>query len=284
MLRAASGHGTSECPWRAGYCNVGVVEDVGPGVTLLRVGDRVASTGPHASRFLAAEQDCAVIPAAVSDDGAAFATIAQIVMQGVRLSTPCLGENAVVCGLGLLGQMTLAFARQVGYWPVIGVDLVARRRALAVRMGASVALEPAQTGDFLESECQGQGSDVVFEVTGNPQAIPAALGWVRPRGRLVLVGSPSGVTTMDFHDLVNAPGTVIIGAHNYTHPTVANNYNRWTRLADTQLYLALAAAGRLRMEPLITHRFLWPHAGQAYDLLLHDPHATLAVVLDWTKG
>src|SRR5665213_2453709 len=80
-------------PWDAGYCNVGIVLKTGEAVSRLKIGDRVASGGPHASIFIISERDCSLIPDKVSDDEAVFATIAQIVMQGVRLANIALGEN-----------------------------------------------------------------------------------------------------------------------------------------------------------------------------------------------
>src|ERR1019366_6534013 len=216
-------------PWNAGYCNVGVILKTGETVSRFKTGDRVASTGPHASIFIISQEDCSVIPNKVSDDEAVFATIAQIVMQGVRLANIALGENVVICGLGLLGQLTIALARHVGAWPVIGVDLEPFRRQMALNMGATDVTGPSLAVELIRQYTNNELGDVVFEVTGNPMAIPSSLEWVRKMGRFVMVSSPTGPTTVDFHDLVNARGTVIIGAHNFTHPTVPNEYNRWTR-------------------------------------------------------
>lgn len=272
-----------EYPWDAGYCNVGVVLKIGEAVSRLKVGDRVASSGPHASTFVVSEEDCSVIPSAVSDDEAVFAIIAQIVMQGVRLAHLGLGDIAVVCGLGLLGQLTTALARYVGCWPVLGVDLEPFRQQMALEMGATAVTGPDSAEELIRQHSDDQLADVVFEVTGNPKAIPVALAWVRKMGRFVMVSSPSGPTTVDFHDLVNARGTVIIGAHNYTHPAVPNEYNRWTRQADTRLYLRLAAAGLLKVAKLITHRFPSCRAPEAYEHLLNGRASSLAVVLQWNE-
>lgn len=268
-------------PWDAGYCNVAIVLQTGALVTRFKTGDRVASTGPHASRFVIVEDDCLLIPEEVSDDAAVFATIAQIVMQGVRQARIGLGENVVVCGLGLLGQLTIAFARHVGAWPLIGVDLEGFRRQLATEMGATEVAAPENAREII-SECTDQRmADVVFEVTGNPAAIPKTMEWVRTLGRFVIVSSPTGPTTLDFHDLVNAKGTIVIGAHNYTHASVANEYNRWTRSVDTAYYLLLAKAGLIATDKLITHRFSWREAPEAYGQLLNDRASTLGVLLEW---
>jgi threonine dehydrogenase-like Zn-dependent dehydrogenase len=271
-------------PWDAGYCNVGVVLEVGKAVTRLKPGDRVASTGPHGSTVVVTEEECVAIPSAVSDDEAVFSSIAQIVMQGVRLANLSLGENAVVCGLGLLGQMATVLARYVGCWPVIGVDLEPFRRQMALKMGATAVTGPNSAEELIRRHSEDRMADVVFEVTGNPKAIPVALGWTRKMGRFVMVSSPTGPTTVDFHDLVNAHGTVIIGAHSFTHPSVPNEYNRWTRRADARLYLSLAEAGLLKVDSLITQRFPSRRAPEAYQQLLNGRASSLAVILEWNEG
>ena len=268
-------------PWDAGYCNVGVVLKKGDTVSNLKIGDRVASTGPHASKFIIQADDCLVIPGSVSDEDAVFATIAQIVMQGIRLAKISLGENVAVCGLGLLGQLVVALVRHVGGWPVIGIDLEPFRREIALKMGATMVAGPDSAADLIRSQINDQMVDVVFEVTGNPLAIPVALTWIRRMGRFVMVSSPTGPTTVDFHDLVNAKGTIIIGAHNYTHPKVPNEYNRWTCKADTELYLRLVEASLLKVKGLITHRIPFQQAAGAYEQLLNNRSSTIAVVLQW---
>lgn len=268
-------------PWDAGYCNVGVVVQVGKAVTEFNIGDRVASTGPHATIFTISHNDAVLIDDQVSDDEAVFATIAQIVMQGIRLADIRLGENVTVCGLGLLGQFAVCLSRHVGAWPVVAVDLEDFRRKTALEMGATLVAGPEEAPEIITRITHGLLADVVFEVTGNPAVIPVALGWIRRLGRFIMVSSPSGPTTIDFHDLVNARGVTIIGAHNYTHASVANEYNRWTRKEDTQYYLQLVKAGLFRADKLITHRFSWLDARSAYQQLLKDRSRTLGVVLEW---
>lgn len=269
-------------PWDAGYCNVGIVEQVGEEVTQFKSGDKIASTGPHATRFNIAEKDCVLIPESVDDDEAVFSTIAQIVMQGVRQSHIILGENVTVCGLGLLGQMTVLLSRHVGAWPIVAIDLEKIRRDCAIISGATVSGGSENAKQIVFDHSEGRMSDVVFEVTGSPDVIPEALMWARPLGRFVMISSPSGPTTIDFHDLVNARGTTIIGAHNYTHASVANEYNRWTRNTDTAYYLSLVESERVKAKHLISHRFSWKRAIEAYQQLVHQRSTTLGVVLEWT--
>jgi len=104
-------------PLPLGYCNAGCVLAIGKGVTEFKVGDRVASNGPHAEIVCVPKNLCAKIPASVSDEAASFTVIGAIGLQGVRLLNPAFGETIVVIGLGLIGliavQILMANGRKV---------------------------------------------------------------------------------------------------------------------------------------------------------------------------
>ena len=93
-------------PLPLGYCNAGVVIGLGSGVVGFKLGDRVASNGPHAEVVSVPQNLVAKIPDNVSDEAAAFTVIGAIGLQGIRLAKPELGETFVVIGLGLIGQIT----------------------------------------------------------------------------------------------------------------------------------------------------------------------------------
>jgi len=63
-------------PLPLGYCNVGVVAEVGAGVDGFKLGDRVVSNGPHADVVKVPKNLCARIPDAVDDESAAFVVVA----------------------------------------------------------------------------------------------------------------------------------------------------------------------------------------------------------------
>src|SRR5215475_9183890 len=101
-------------PMPLGYCNAGVVVEVGSGVNRFEVGQRVVSNGPHAEMVHRPENLCARIPDNVSDDHAAFAILGAIGLQGIRLVQPQLGESVAVFGLGLIGLLAVQMLRAAG--------------------------------------------------------------------------------------------------------------------------------------------------------------------------
>ena len=122
-------------PLPLGYCNAGVVLEVGPGVHDIQPGDRVASNGPHAEIASVPRNLCAKIPDGVSDEEAAFTVLGSIALQGVRLAQPTLGERFVVFGMGLLGLLSTQLLRANGC-EVLAVDLSEGRLKLAEGFGA----------------------------------------------------------------------------------------------------------------------------------------------------
>ena len=90
-------------------------------MTEFKVGDRVASNGPHAEYVSVPKNLVAKIPEGVSDEQAAFTVIGSIGLQGIRLVNPTLGETVVVVGLGLIGLITAQLLKANGC-NVIGFD------------------------------------------------------------------------------------------------------------------------------------------------------------------
>ncbi|MEU0224784.1 NAD(P)-dependent alcohol dehydrogenase [Streptomyces sp. NPDC006284] len=98
------------------------------------------------------------------------------------------GSSLVVLGAGGVGLSALMAAVAVGCDPVVAVDPVASRRALATGLGAAAALAP---GDGLVAalhELTGGGAHHVVDTTGRPETARQAVGALRPRGALALLG------------------------------------------------------------------------------------------------
>jgi len=178
-------------PLPLGYCNVGIVRKVGFGVTDFTVGDRVISNGKHAEFVCVPKNLCATVPDNVTDEEAAFAVLAAIALQGIRLTTPTLGETVVVTGLGLIGLLTVQLLRANGC-RVLGIDVDPQNLAMAEKFGAeTVDLSKGQDPVAIANTfSRGRGVDAVLitaSTSSNEPMHQAAL-MCRKRGRIVLVG------------------------------------------------------------------------------------------------
>ncbi len=272
-------------PFVAGYDNVGEVVEVGPGVEKTWLGRRVATYGPHARFVCLPAAGARPIREQVPDEQAAFFTIAEIVMNGVRRGRVTWGEAVVVFGLGLLGQLTVRFCRLAGARPVFAVDVATSRLARLPQDDGIVAVNPRETdvAEVVENLTRGRRADVVLEVTGDPELIPGQVAALRRMGRFVILSSPKGPSLFDFHDLCNGPSLTIIGAHNMSHPRCEEGDNPWTQLRHAELFFDLVAQGELDLAPLISHRAPYTQAPELYRMLVEDRSQAMGVVLDWRE-
>ncbi|MFD0318629.1 NAD(P)-dependent alcohol dehydrogenase [Streptomyces flavalbus] len=107
---------------------------------------------------------------------------------------PQPGSSLVVLGAGGVGLSALLAAVAVGCDPVVAVDPVASRRALAVELGAKAALAPGDGLVAAVRDLTGGGAHHVVETTGRPEVARQAVGALRPRGALALLGLGGEVT------------------------------------------------------------------------------------------
>ena len=126
-------------PLPMGYCNVGSILELGPGVSSAEFssGDRVVSNGNHAEIVSVAKNLCCKVPPGLSDEEASFTVVGAIGLQGIRLLQPTLGESVVVTGLGLIGLLCVQMLKANGC-RVLGIDFDSSKCALAKSYGAEV--------------------------------------------------------------------------------------------------------------------------------------------------
>jgi len=272
-------------PFVPGYDNVGEVVEVGEGVSREWIGKRVASYSPHALFVTGTLDSLRPIGRELSDEEAVFFTIAEIVMNGVRRGGVRFGESVIIYGAGLLGQFAARFCRLCGARPVFVIDIADTRLALLPKDPHVIRLNPGKEDvvSAVRRETKGRMADVVFELTGNPKLIPNEFSYLREQGRFVVLSSPRGPTTFDFHDLCNSPSFTIIGAHNGSHPRFPTADNPWTKQRHVELYFDLVADGEMDVNALISHRVPYQEAPRIYQLLLQDRSQAMGVILIWPE-
>jgi threonine dehydrogenase-like Zn-dependent dehydrogenase len=164
------------------------------------------------------------LPDALSDEEATPLNCGVATMVSVTEAAAIgVGDTVVVQGLGLLGLYGCALAKARGARLVIGLDAVADRLDVARKFGADLVIDVGKTAaaDVVErvrEACRPNGADVVLEVCGVPEVIPAGLDMLRIGGRYVLGGlvSPGVDVSIDANVLVKKWIT-LKGIHNY-HP------------------------------------------------------------------
>jgi predicted dehydrogenase/threonine dehydrogenase-like Zn-dependent dehydrogenase len=283
-------------PMALGYASAGTIAAVGPGMAGFKVGQRVACAGGgyavHAEYAVVPRNLLAPLPGSVDFESAAFATLGAIGMHGFRLAEPQVGERVAVIGLGLLGLLSLQIASAAGC-AAFGVDLDPRRVALASSLGLR-AVTRSRAVEAGQAFTSNRGFDVVLicaDTTSNdPVELAAALA--RDRGRVVATGAVGlDLPRRPYYDkelsFINSrsygPGRYDAGyeAEGRDYPI---GYVRWTEGRNLQAVVELLASGKLKVAPLITHRFPIEQAAQAYDLITGKrKQPFLGVVLTYGK-
>ena len=248
-------------PMTLGYSSAGVVLACGDGVETLRPGERVASNGSHSEVVCVPRHLCARIPDAVPTDQAAFTVLGAVAMHAVRLSGLALGETALVVGLGLVGQLTVALAWAAGC-RVLGTDPDPDRCRLAVEMGADEA-RPGLSADEVAVLTGGLGADAVLiaAATSSNQPVELAVAAVRQKGRVVLVGEAG--LQLDRRSLFDKEAELVVsrsygpGRYDPSYEEQGHDYPaayvRWTEQRNMQAVLELMRSERLDVGPLISH-------------------------------
>lgn len=275
-------------PYHPGYCGIGRVIAVGEGVENVAIGGRaLVDHGGHRSHAIQGAADLTV----VDDDrieslDAALVVIAAMGLQGVRKLKLELGESAMVIGLGLLGIFATQLARIDGAIPVIVSDFDRKRRDLALALGADHAFSPDEK-DLAEKVSEltwGDGPNAIVEVTGSAAALQDALSYVARQGRVSLLGCTRvSDAPIDFYRDVHKPGVSLIGAHTFVRPGVDSYPGYWTTRDDYRVLLALIAAGRLQVKPIISEIVSPERAPEVYARLAEEKHPPLGIVFDWSQ-
>ena len=273
-------------PAWTGWGCLGTVVAVGEAVTEFATGDRVVGDGHHGTYYLAPVDDPegpVHVPAGITDDQASLWSMSRVAMLGIRKARIEVGEAVVVIGQGIVGQLTLRFARANGACPLYAVDPAPLRLELSRRVPSATALQ-GRLQD-LSAEIvrlnKGRKTDCVIEATGFAAIIPEAAKLARPGGRLILLGSTRGSCEMDFREAVHG-GVDIIGAHWSLYPPLETPMTPWTFRRNGQVYFALLQAGLVNVDGLISHTFNWRDAPDAYQQILQDRTRFMAVRFDWS--
>ena len=236
-------------PFTPGVEAAGVVEAVGPEVSEVQVGDRVAYTGP-----LGAYAEYAVVPASrlvKLPEAIDFPTAAAVLLQGMTAhylthSTYPLkpGDTALVhAAAGGVGLLLVQVAKMRGA-RVIGTVSTEEKAALAKEAGADEVI--LYTKQDFEAEVKrltdGRGVEVVYESVGK-DTFDKSLNCLAPRGYLVLFGQSSGPVPPFDPQILNQKGSLFL-----TRPTlqhyVATREELLQRAGDV---FGWVASGRLKV-------------------------------------
>ena len=230
-------------PFTPGSEAAGVVDAIGPGVTLVKPGDRVAYClvlGSYAEAAIVPAEKLVPLPAGLSTELAAAAILQGMTAHYLAISTYPLrpGDIALVHAAGgATGQLLVQVAKRAGA-TVIGTAGSDAKAALARQAGADAVIL-YETEDF-EAEVKrltdGRGVDVVYDSVGQA-TFAKSLNCLRPRGLMALFGQSSGPVLPIDLQILNQKGSLFV-----TRPTlghyVATRSELISRAGDVFMWVA----------------------------------------------
>jgi threonine dehydrogenase-like Zn-dependent dehydrogenase len=278
------GEGTSfEYPVEGwGYEEVGRVEEVSEGVEGVVVGDVIFGTWGHKSSARLSGEYAAnrIMPPGADPIIGIYAHIGAIALNAILDADIHVGETVAVFGQGVPGQIVAQLARLNGA-DVIVVDAMSSRLELSTRLGAKHAIE-VKAGESaavaIKRLTGGRGADVSIEITGVYAALHEAIKATAYNSKVICSGFFQGGGTAlvlgeEFHhNRINVVCSQISGVH----PSLSH---RWNELRLQRTVIELAAAGRLDLPALVSHRLPIEQAAEAFELLDPRPEETVQVVL-----
>lgn len=280
-----------------GYSNAGVVIDKKGDCGEFSIGDRVSGMGGgyavHGTHACIPRNLCAKIPENVSDAEAASNHLAATALHAVQRGRIKIGENVVVAGLGLVGQLSCQIVQIAGAY-VMGLDHFPRRVKIAQEAGVDL---PIQLGDadpvpIAEEFTKGYGMDcgiIAFggdgtEAFSQIRSMLKTAPDTHKMGRIVIVGGASithrfaaGVGNVD---VISAARTGP-GYHDEAYEHGANYppvFVDWHTQRNLELVLQFMSEGKLKVKPLITDIVPIDQASDACEKLLQTPNEALGVV------
>lgn len=272
-------------PFVLGHEAAGTVAEIGPGVTPVAVGDRVAINPSHpcgacgfcrsgrenlcgdmlflgssrrfphaqglfAESFATHERQCVKVPDGTAARMAALAEPLSVVLHALSHAGPLLGRKVLVTGAGPIGALALAAARFAGAAVEI-TDVAPEPLRVAEALGADRVHDVAANPDSVADPAFPRGRfDVALECSGHPSALATCLQQLAPGGTLVQVGTyadPKVTVPMDFV---------------MTKEITLKSSFRFAR--EFPMAVDLLAGGRLDVGPVLSHEFQAADAMEAF--------------------
>ena len=293
--RERPGDATQKRPF--GYTNAGVVIGIEGDCDEFDIGDRVAGMGGgyalHATYACVPHNLCAKIPENVKYEEAASVHLTATALHAVQRGRIRIGENIVIAGLGMLGQLASQIAKTAGAY-VIGLDKFPLRLEIAEKSGIGRAINVTEIDPIpiAQEFTNGYGMDcgiIAFggDATSAFQQIRSMLKLApdtHRMGRIVIVGGAS-IT----HGFAAGLGNVdVISAartgpgyhdedyeHGADYPPVLVP---WPTQRNLELSLRLISEGKVNLEHIITDIVPIDQASEACDKLIETPNEALGVI------
>lgn len=260
-------------PLQYGYACVGEVISCGKNMDASWLGQRVFSFQPHVSHFTATSDQLMLVPDDVDSHAAVFLANMETAVNLVQDGAPAIGERVVVLGQGIVGLLLSGILAAFPLAGLFTLDTLTKRRATSLKLGANASFDPHADFQQLHSVAlKGKGSDLVYEVSGVPDALNLAISLSGFDSRIVLgswYGNKSAVIALG-GDAHRNRLKITTSQVSTLAPALSGRWDK-TRRFDT----AWDMIRRLQPQQLITHKHTLAQAQELYALLHNNPDEVL---------
>jgi L-idonate 5-dehydrogenase len=191
------------------------------------------------------------VPPAMSAAQAAFAEPFAVCLHAVNRAGPLLGKRVLVTGAGPIGALTVIAARRAGALEIVATDVADAPLAAARKVEADVTVKASEKDALARYGADKGYFDVMFEASGNAQALAGGLAVMRPQGIVVQIGIAGGEMTLPMNMAV-AKEIELRGTFRF-HEEFA-------------LAVALIGGGLVDVMPLLTETIPLANARAAFEL------------------
>jgi len=257
-----------------GYDLVGEVAAVGSGVTALKPGDRVFTELQHQSGYVVDAEGCGFrLKPETPTEHALMLSLATVAFVAAQDAEVKLGDNVVVFGGGIVGQLTAQMAFLNGAARVFLVDPIAERRRTAAARAPVDPVDPAPENPAVAVRrlLGGKSPDVVIECSGSIKGLRGAIQAAGVGGTVVAAGFYAGPATdlcfgEEFlHNRITLKASMGVWGCPARWPLT------WDRRRNLVTVLDLIERGRLNVDGMIDLKVPFAEAQRAYDTIRDNP-------------
>jgi 2-desacetyl-2-hydroxyethyl bacteriochlorophyllide A dehydrogenase len=283
-----------------GHEVAGVVDALGPGVTEVKAGDRVALNaivpcmkcqfcrvglyqicanlehygfhypGGFAQYTLVPAANALPIPESVSFEEAALLDVLVVGVHAVQIAGLTIADRVAILGAGPIGLAMASVARRAGARHIFITAKYPTQKEIARAIGVHSILDAASDDveRIITEQTAGLGVDCVLESIGyKSKTIPLALKLVRKGGQIVFTGVFEEDLVLDFGTLLGKEATI----------RASHAFGMWKLVPELSLALEMIVSGQFPAKELITHRFPLEKINEGFMAKLDQPEKAMKV-------
>ena len=294
-------HGThpfTSYPVTQGHEVSGIIDAIGPGVEMFRVGQKVTiqpqvvcgkchpcrhgkynlceelkvmgfqTTGMASELFVVEAEKVLALPEEMSFDEGAMLEPLAVAVHAVRRFGEIEGADVAILGAGPIGNLVAQAAKGLGARRVLITDVSDYRLELAKQCGADVAVN-TRNKDFGEALVETFGpdkADVIYDCAANDITMGPAIKYARKGSTIILVGVYAGMAKVDL---------AVLNDHE-----LDLNTTMMYRQEDFEGAIQLVKEGKIRLQPLMSKHFAFQDFLSAYQYIDANCETTMKVLID----